>query len=105
MKSTITATSPKGFIVKHAHSRNTGTEYRILYDGERTIMAATPRTYSDFCNEVRKGNNESARFCECFRTAKGNTFIYWRDEETDEDFLTKVPDAPVFDELNDKFWR
>lgn len=27
---------------------------------------------------------------EVFTTVKGNQFIYWRDEKSDEDFITKV---------------
>ena len=35
--------------------------------------------------------DEMFRRCEVFTTVKGNQFIYWRDEEIDADYITKVP--------------
>ena len=62
----------------------------VLRDGEDLVMIAEMRSMGDYESEVERGENEAARFCECFTTVKGNKFIYWRDEEYDEDFLTRV---------------
>lgn len=37
-----------------------------------------------------KEGNECFNLCEVFTTQKGNQYIYWRDEEIDEDRITKV---------------
>ena len=62
----------------------------VLRDGDDLVMMAEMRSTADYDREVVCGENEAAHFCECFITVRGNKFIYWRDEETDEDFLTKV---------------
>ena len=62
----------------------------LLFDGDDVIMIAGLRTYTAYRAEVHNGGNEVARLCEIFETLKGNVFAYWRDEETDEDFLTKL---------------
>ena len=64
----------------------------VLRDGEELVMFADARSMADYESEVERGENEMAHFCECFTTVRGNKFIYWRDEEFDEDFLTKVLD-------------
>ena len=50
--------------------------------------------FPERCNiefaEVLDDGNELAHKVEVFTTVKGNQFIYWRDEESDEDFITKV---------------
>ena len=62
----------------------------VLRDGEDLVMVADDRSIGDYESEVVRGENEMAHFCECFTTVKGNKFIYWRDEESDEDFLTMI---------------
>lgn len=64
----------------------------VLRDGEDMVMIAELRSMADYEREVECGENEAAHFCECFITVKGHKFIYWRDEETDEDFLSQVLD-------------
>jgi hypothetical protein len=64
--------------------------YGLLKDGNKSIMIAEIKSYYEYQNDVIYGMNEAAHFCECFVTAKGNAWIYWRDEEIDEDYLTKI---------------
>ena len=49
---------------------------------------AQKRSYEDYKDEERQ--NEMFRRYEVFTTVKGNQFIYWRDEEIDADYITKV---------------
>lgn len=65
-------------------------QYALLKDGKEPVMLAEIRSYYDYQDEVKFHGNECAHACECFVTAKGNKWIYWRDEETDEDFLTLI---------------
>jgi len=60
-----------------------------LLNGDEFVMTAQSRTYKDFKHECLDGNNEAAELEEMFITRKGNKYIYWRDIETKEDFLTK----------------
>ena len=55
----------------------------VLFRGER-------RSWEDYKEEVLDDGNEMVHKVEVFITVKGNQFIYWRDEESDEDFVTKV---------------
>lgn len=89
MKVTINAKT--GYIVRKIRSHDLLSQYAVLIDGKQVIMLAKIRSMDEYNHEVTEGGNECARFCECFKTIHENTFIYWRDEETDEDFLTKVP--------------
>lgn len=61
-----------------------------LMDGNTFIMAAELREFKDFKYECLEGKNEAAKLEEMFITKKGNKFIYWRDIESGEDFLTKI---------------
>ena len=97
MRTTIKAKT--GYRVRKVLIQDPNSDLAILYkkpcvlrDGEELVMIADLRTISDYKSEVEQGENEAARFCECFVTVKGNRFIYWRDEESDEDFLTKIED-------------
>lgn len=65
----------------------------ILLDGSTFVMGAQFRSFEDFIYECVNGNNEAAGLCEMFITKKGNKFIYWRDYEADEDYLTKYEEA------------
>jgi len=62
--------------------------YRID-DGRTPLFVAQKRSCEDYKDEKRQ--NEMFRFCEIFTTVKGNQFIYWRDDEIDADYITKVP--------------
>lgn len=62
----------------------------ILFDGSDAIMVAGLRSLEAYTDECKNGGDETARFCECFTTIKGNKFVYWRSEEFDEDFLTLI---------------
>lgn len=61
----------------------------FLLDGNNFIMFAELKSFEDFKDECLNGNNEAACIQEMFITKKGNKFIYWRDEERDDDYLTK----------------
>lgn len=62
-----------------------------VYDGKKLLFRGRLRTWNDYNDECKNGNNEMAVKMEVFTTVKGNQFIYWADLETDEDFITKVP--------------
>ena len=61
---------------------------RVVADGEDVIMFALLVSYADYLEE--KEGNECFHLCEVFTTRKGNQYIYWRDEEIDEDRITLV---------------
>ena len=62
----------------------------IVCDGDDVLFEGEKRSWEDYKDEVLDEGNEMAHKCEVFTTVKGNQFIYWRDEESDEDFITKV---------------
>lgn len=62
--------------------------YRILCDGDEAVMLAKLAKWDEYL--YNKDENECFNLCEVFTTQKGNQFIYWRDEEIDQDYLTKV---------------
>ena len=49
------------------------------------------RTLSDYLEE--SVDNECFEACEIFKTIKGNYFIYWRDNEIDFDYITKIEEV------------
>ena len=61
-----------------------------VYDGGDFLFQGTLRTYEDYVDECVEGGDETAVRCEVFTTVKGNQFVYWRCEEYDEDYLTKI---------------
>ena len=61
---------------------------RVVADGDDVIMFALLVPYADYLAE--KEGNECFNLCEVFTTRKGNQYIYWRDEEIDEDRITRV---------------
>lgn len=61
-----------------------------VYDGDNFLFQGTLRTYEDYIDECVEGGDETAVRCEVFTTVKGNQFVYWRCEEYDEDYLTKI---------------
>lgn len=73
-------------------SRTHATKRYIAENGE-IFMTATARYYGDFYEEVIKRGNEAAVQIMTFTTAKGNTFVVWRDVEVSNNFITLVSNA------------
>lgn len=61
----------------------------MLLDGQNVIMLCELKPYGIYKEEAKE--NECFEKCEVFTTQKGNQYIYWRDNELDEDYITKVP--------------
>lgn len=87
MRDTIKAKD--GYHVVKVRNIVTGEEGYRIDDGCTPLFVAQKRSYEDYKDEERQ--NEMFRRCEVFTTVKGNQFIYWRDEEIDADYITKVP--------------
>ena len=87
MRNTIKAKN--GYRVVKVKNIITGKEGWRIDDGIEPLFVAQKRTYEDYQDEKRQ--NECFKQCEVFTTLKGNQFIYWRDEEIDADYITKVP--------------
>lgn len=87
MRNTIKAKN--GYRVVKVRNIITGKEGWRIDDGSEPLFVAQKRTYEDYQDEKRQ--NECFKQCEVFTTVKGNQFIYWRDEEIDVDYITKVP--------------
>lgn len=83
-----TIKSRDGFHVKKVVNIVTGGEGFRVDDGCNPLFVARKRSRADYQDEKRY--NEMFRLCEVFTTVKGNQFIYWRDDEIDEDYITKV---------------
>ena len=86
MRDTIKA--KYGYRVRKVVNIGTGEYGYRVYDGSNPLFVAGKRSYSEYKDDER--NNEMFHFCEAFTTVKGNQFIYWRDEEIDADYITKV---------------
>lgn len=87
MKDTIKAKD--GYRIVKVKNIITGEVGYRIDDGCTPLFVAQKRSYEDYQGEKRQ--NEMFRFCEIFTTVKGNQFIYWRDDEVDADYITKVP--------------
>lgn len=87
MRDTIKAKD--GYRVKKVKNIITGEGGYRIDDGCNPVFVAQKRSYEDYKDEERQ--NEMFRFCEVFTTVKGNRFIYWRDDELDADYITKLP--------------
>lgn len=87
MRDTIKAKD--GYRIVKVKNIITGEEGYRIDDGCNPLFVAQKRSYEDYKDEERQ--NEMFRRCEVFTTVKGNQFIYWRDEEIDADYITKVP--------------
>lgn len=87
MRDTIKAKD--GYRVKKVKNIITGEGCYRIDDGCNPVFVAQKRSYEDYKDEERQ--NEMFRFCEVFTTVKGNRFIYWRDDELDADYITKLP--------------
>lgn len=77
-----------GYRVRGVKNLETGETKFGVYDGDRLIMVADRMSVEEFDNAQE--NNEAFNLCEVFTTVAGNVFVYWRDEETDDDYLTKI---------------
>lgn len=86
MKDTIKARY--GYRVVKDRNFFTGEEEYLICDGCHWLFTAHKRSYDDYKDEER--NNEMFRRCEVFTTIKGNQYIYWRDNEIDAGYITKV---------------
>ena len=86
MRSTISARI--GYKVKRVVNVITGEPALMVYDGDQPIMVAHAATVDEYSDN--RENNEAFNLCEIFKTVKGNTFAYWRDDETDSDYITKI---------------
>lgn len=85
MRNTIKA--KVGYVIWHYASEP---NKLIVCDGDDVLFEGEYRSWEDYKEEVLDEGNEMAHKVEVFTTVKGNQFIYWRDEESDEDFITKV---------------
>ena len=87
MRDTIKA--KEGYRVVKVRNIVTQEEGYRIDDGCEPLFVAQKRSYEDYLYE--KDDNEMFNLCEIFTTLKGNQYIYWRDEEIDADYITKVP--------------
>lgn len=62
----------------------------LVMDGIHALFTAKLRVMEDYIDECENGNNECAEKYEVFTTEKGNQYIWWVDNETGDDFITKV---------------
>ena len=88
MKDTIRAKTGYRLVTASQLKERYGEGIRILKDGDEPIMVCYIRSYADYVDEKRQ--NECFCEYEVFTTQKGNQYIYWRDEEIDRDFITKI---------------
>lgn len=86
MRNTIKAKD--GYHVYKVRNIATGEEAYRIDDGTTPLFIAQKRSYEDYKDEERQ--NEMFRRCEIFTTVKGSQYIYWRDEEIDADYITKI---------------
>lgn len=77
-----------GYRVRGVKNLETGETKFGVYDGDHLVMVADRMSVETF--DDAQENNEAFNLCEVFKTVKGNTFVYWRDEEVDGDYLTKI---------------
>ena len=86
IKPTITAKI--GYKVNAIKDPETGRTRAGVYDGERLVMVADLMGLKAL--DDAQENNEAYNLCEVFTTIAGNVFAYWRDEDLDEDYITKI---------------
>lgn len=85
----VTITAKIGYTVRVIRRFNSDVIVGLaLYDGDHLVMDAKYATVDDYTDN--RENNEAFNLCEIFKTVKGNTFAYWRDEDLDEDYITKL---------------
>lgn len=83
---TITIQPKEAFRVKKVRNVITGQKAYMVYDGNEPLMVAEMKDYVEYKDNKR--DNECFRFCETFKTEIGATYIYWRDEELNADYIT-----------------
>lgn len=88
-RDTIKAISPEGYNVVKVKNFITDeiAGYRID-DGVEPLFVATLRSYEAYKRE--KESNECFMDCEVFTDKNGVQYIYWRDNEINADYITKV---------------
>ena len=90
-KDTIKAkTGYKVFICKDKESGER-TKMRAVYDGDVFVMYAKRTGAGEFIENALE--NECFEFLEVFTTELGGRYVYWRDGELDEDYITRINDA------------
>lgn len=86
MKDTIKA--KYGYTVTKVKNIMTGETAYIIRDGSKNLFIAQKVSEEDY--KAEKEQNEAYYFCETFTTIEGDQFIYWRDNELDEDYITQI---------------
>lgn len=86
MKNTITA--KVGYWIGKMPNQDKMDKHRVLLDGQEVVMLCELKSYDIYKEEAK--DNECFEKCDVFTTQKGNQYIYWRDNELDEDYITKV---------------
>lgn len=86
MKDTIKA--KYGYTVTKVINIITGKTAYMIRDGSKGLFVAQKVNEEDYKEE--KEQNEAYYFCEKFTTIEGDQFIYWRDNELNEDYITKI---------------
>lgn len=86
MKNTIKAKD--GYKVECYKGKKTGKMFGRVFDGEHQLFIGECRTLDDYNDE--KEQNECFIKYEVFTTIDGKQFIYWGDDETQADYITKV---------------
>lgn len=75
-----------GYTVHRVKNLDTGEVAHAVYDGDTPVMLAKQRSRASYIDE-RKGN-EAFELCEVFETVDHRRYLYWRDNEIDQDYIT-----------------
>lgn len=86
MKDTIKA--KYGYTVTKVINIMTGETAYMIRDGNKDLFVAHKVSEEDY--KAEKEQNEEFYFCEKFTTTEGGQYIYWRDNELDEDYITQI---------------
>ena len=88
MKDTIKAKDGywigKNDMLRYNHGENA----RVLLDGMEVVMLCEIKSLQEY--QDNKDGNECFREREVFTTRNGKQYIYWRDEELDENYITLI---------------
>lgn len=68
-----------------------GKDAKALLDGQRVVMICIKKSLEDY--EYNKKENECFEKCEVFTTEAGKQYIYWRDNELEEDYITMIQEV------------
>lgn len=77
-----------GYRVIRVRNEVTGEECLRVYDGDMPLFVASERSFVDFQYQMQY--SKCFMLYAVFATVKGNQFIYWRDEDIDADYITKI---------------